>query len=143
MWAPIVRPAGVCSRDGVGCYAPLMLDSSSYRCILAVDLGTSGAKVALVGLDGRVAGWEFAPVELIVLPGGGAEQRPDDWWRAVVAATRRLLARHDGPAAEVAAVCCSTQSAASSWAGPSRPSTWSAAEDSRTSGRRSSATCSA
>ena len=80
------------------------------RRVLAVDLGTSGAKVALVGIDGRVAAWEFEPVELLVLPGGGAEQRPEDWWRALVAATRRLLARHDGSAAEIAAVCCSTQS---------------------------------
>ena len=77
--------------------------------ILAVDLGTSGAKVALIGVDGRVAAWEAEPVDLRVLPGGGAEQSPEDWWRALTAATRRLLARHDGPAAEVAAVCCSTQ----------------------------------
>ena len=83
---------------------------SASRFVLAVDLGTSGAKVALIGMDGRVAAWEFEPVELIVLPGGGAEQRPERWWRAVVAATRRLLTRHDGPAAEVIAVCCSTQS---------------------------------
>ena len=80
------------------------------RYILAVDLGTSGAKVALIGIDGRVAAWEFEPIELLVLPGGGAEQRPEDWWRALVAAARRLLASHPGPAAQVAAVCCSTQS---------------------------------
>ena len=86
------------------------LAGDAARYVLAVDLGTSGAKVALMGIDGCVALWEFEPVELLVLPGGGAEQRPDDWWRAVVAATRRLLARHDGPAAQVAAVCCSTQS---------------------------------
>jgi len=99
-------PSGGVARR---CYAPGMSSPSSTRSILAVDLGTSGAKVALSSIDGRVAAWEFEPVELIVLPGGGAEQRPDDWWRAVVAATRRLLARHDGPAADVAAVCCSTQ----------------------------------
>ncbi|HTX70050.1 MAG TPA: FGGY-family carbohydrate kinase [Thermoleophilia bacterium] len=86
-----------------------MSSPSRTRHILAVDLGTSGAKVALVGIDGRVAAWEFEPVELLVLPGGGAEQRPDDWWRAVVAATRRVLAGHDGPGADIAAVCCSTQ----------------------------------
>jgi xylulokinase len=86
-----------------------MPGASSSRFILAVDLGTSGAKVALIGIDGRVAAWEFEPVELLVLPGGGAEQRPDDWWRALVTATRRLLARPEGPAADVAAVCCSTQ----------------------------------
>jgi xylulokinase len=83
--------------------------TGSSRYILAVDLGTSGAKVAFIGVDGRVAAWEAEPVELHVLPGGGAEQAPDDWWRALTAATRRLLARHDGPAAEIAAVCCSTQ----------------------------------
>ena len=77
--------------------------------ILAVDLGTSGAKVALIGIDGRVAAWESEPVALRVLAGGGAEQAPDDWWRALVAAARRLLARHAGPASDVAAVCCSTQ----------------------------------
>ena len=96
--------------DAGRCYAAAMVTPSVSRYVLAVDLGTSGAKVALVGIDGRVAAWEFEPVELIVLPGGGAEQRPDDWWRAVVAASRRLLARHHGPAVAVAAVCCSTQS---------------------------------
>ena len=83
--------------------------SPAERYILAVDLGTSGAKVALISVDGRVAAWEAEPVELLVLPGGGAEQRPDDWWRALVAATRRLLARHPGPASDIAAVCFSTQ----------------------------------
>ena len=46
--------------------------------ILAVDLGTSGAKVALIGVDGRVVAWESEPVTLRVLPGGGAEQAPED-----------------------------------------------------------------
>jgi xylulokinase len=86
-----------------------MSGPSSTRCVLAVDLGTSGAKVALVGVDGRVDAWEYEPVDVVVLPGGGAEQRPDDWWRALVAATRRLRARHDVTAVEIAAVCCSTQ----------------------------------
>ena len=61
------------------------MDSLS-RYILAVDLGTSGVKVALISVDGRVAGWESEPVALHVLPGGGAEQHPDDWWDGLVAA---------------------------------------------------------
>ena len=48
--------------------------ASSAKYVLAVDLGTSGAKVALIGVDGRVAAWENEPVALHVLPGGGAEQ---------------------------------------------------------------------
>jgi xylulokinase len=77
--------------------------------VLAVDLGTSGVKAALIALNGRIAAWEFEPVELLILPDGGAEQRPDDWWRALVLATRRLLAREPFAARQVAAVCCSTQ----------------------------------
>lgn len=44
------------------------------RHVPAVDLGTSGARVALIGFDRRVVVWEAEPVELIVLPGGGVEQ---------------------------------------------------------------------
>ena len=44
--------------------------------VLAADLGTSGMKLALVGHDGSVVGWESEPVDLEILPGGGAEQVP-------------------------------------------------------------------
>ncbi len=84
-------------------------DEAAARHVLAVDLGTSGVKVALIAIDGRVAGWESEPVALHVLPGGGAEQRPDDWWDGLVAAAGRLLARSPAAAREVVAVCCSTQ----------------------------------
>ena len=79
------------------------------RHVLAVDLGTSGVKVALISVEGRVAGWESEPVALHVLPGGGAEQRPDDWWEGLVAAAGRLLRSRPAAAREIAAVCCSTQ----------------------------------
>ena len=79
------------------------------RYILAVDLGTSGAKVALIGLDGRVAAWESEPVPLQVLPQGGAEQTPEDWWQAIIKASGRLFAQMPDAAGDVTAVCCSTQ----------------------------------
>jgi xylulokinase len=82
---------------------------SLRRYILAVDLGTSGVKVALISIDGRVAGWESEPVALHVLPGGGAEQHPDDWWDGLVAAAGRLLRSRPVAALDIAAVCCSTQ----------------------------------
>ena len=34
--------------------------------ILAVDLGTSGMKVALLTVGGKVLGWEFEPVGLLI-----------------------------------------------------------------------------
>lgn len=44
--------------------------------ILAVDLGTSALKTALISISGRLVGWEVQEIPLQVLPGGGAEQIP-------------------------------------------------------------------
>ena len=77
--------------------------------LLAVDHGTSGMKVALVTVDGRVLAWESEPVRLIITPDGGAEQSPDEWWAAFLSAAGRLLKREPDAGRRVAAVCCSTQ----------------------------------
>ena len=66
--------------------------------VLAIDLGTGGPKVALVGLDGTTFGWRSAPVATEFLPDGGAEQDPREMWSAVVAASRALLAEVTAPA---------------------------------------------
>ncbi len=76
---------------------------------LALDLGTSGVKVALVDAGGAVLGWESVPVALHTTPDGGAEQVPDEWWTGFVAASRRLVARDLVPRGAIRAVCCSTQ----------------------------------
>lgn len=76
---------------------------------LAVDLGTSGAKVTLVSMHGAVVGWESEEVRLLLTPDGGAEQVPEDWWQAICRAARRLLGRGLAPLQAVRAVCCSTQ----------------------------------
>jgi xylulokinase len=60
-------------------------------CVLAIDLGTGGPKVALVATDGQTLGWRHAPVDTQYLPDGGAEQDPEQMWSAIVAATRSLL----------------------------------------------------
>lgn len=77
--------------------------------ILAVDLGTSSMKVALITVKGVVLGWESEPIQLIVTPDGGAEQSPDEWWAAFLSAAGRLLARGLAEAGTIRAVCCSTQ----------------------------------
>lgn len=61
--------------------------------VLAIDLGTSGPKVALVSLQGEVIAAEFEPVETLLGEGGAAEQRPGDWWCAITAAAARLAQR--------------------------------------------------
>lgn len=75
--------------------------------VLAIDLGTSGCKCALVTFDGTVAAWAFEPVALHI-DGVSAEQDPHEWWSAFLAAASVL--REDGDLRRrVAAVCCSTQ----------------------------------
>src|SRR5436305_15230312 len=77
--------------------------------ILAVDLGTSGIKVALITIPGQVRGWEAQPVALHLTADGCAEQSPQEWWQAFISASRRLLARDPQAAGRVRAICCSTQ----------------------------------
>jgi xylulokinase len=77
--------------------------------ILAVDLGTSGMKVALITVAGKVLGWEAQPIQLYLTPEGGAEQSPDEWWAAFISAAQRLLARDLVSRGAIRAVCCSTQ----------------------------------
>lgn len=77
--------------------------------VLAADLGTSGMKLALVGHDGQVVGWESEPVDLLILPGGGAEQVPQDWWDAFGRCAARLASAHPEHFRAVTTVCCSTQ----------------------------------
>jgi xylulokinase len=77
------------------------------RLVLAVDLGTSGCKCALVAIDGTVQAWAFRAVPLHV-QGAAAEQDPHDWWAAFTAAAGELLA-DERLRRRVAAVCCSAQ----------------------------------
>ncbi len=75
--------------------------------VLAIDLGTSGPKVALVGSDGTINGGTFEPIDLILLPTGGAEQDTDQWWTAITTATRRVVTSH--PDIPIAAISATTQ----------------------------------
>ncbi|WP_249178723.1 xylulokinase [Burkholderia vietnamiensis] len=76
--------------------------------VLAVDLGTSGCKCALVSLNGNVHAWSFRAVPLHV-DGVTAEQDPLDWWSAFIDGARELLVGNPGSGGRVVAVCCSTQ----------------------------------
>jgi xylulokinase len=59
--------------------------------VLALDLGTSGAKAAVFAASGRAVGLAFRATTLRLLPGGGAEQDPDEWWEAILGACAECL----------------------------------------------------
>ncbi|WFE20660.1 FGGY-family carbohydrate kinase [Solwaraspora sp. WMMD937] len=77
--------------------------------VLAIDLGTSGMKAALVAVDGTVTGWAQRPVPLLMVPGGGAEQDPHAWWRALAEVVADLGRAHPEHLRAVTTVCSSAQ----------------------------------
>ena len=83
--------------------------SERPKYVLAIDLGTSALKMALVSLDGEIAGSATEPMSVTLLPGGGAEQSPDHWWNAILRTSRALLAKHPELADDVVAVSASAQ----------------------------------
>lgn len=78
--------------------------------ILAIDLGTSGAKAAVISATGQILGTGRAGVETILLPEGGAEQDPERVWAAVMDACRQALSALESTREIVGVGCCSQYS---------------------------------
>ncbi len=72
--------------------------------VLAIDLGTSGLKVAVVDEAGRVLASASAPLTTRFLPGGGAEQDTEVWWAELGRCARAVV-----PGNDVAAVAVTSQ----------------------------------
>jgi xylulokinase len=79
------------------------------KVILAIDLGTSGPKVALVSPGGAILASGSEETAMTFLPGGGAEQQPQQWWSAIVSATRKVLDQKVIDLEAIAAVSCTSQ----------------------------------
>ena len=77
--------------------------------ILAIDLGTSGPKTALISVYGEVVDSEFQETKVILLPGGGAEQDPEGWWNAIMSTSKKVLVKGLVPAEDIVAVSVTTQ----------------------------------
>lgn len=74
------------------------------RSALVVDLGTTGAKVAVATLAGRVLWSAHHEVATTLLPGGGAEQDAESWWQLLRRAWKEGLASDAVDPATVEAV---------------------------------------
>ena len=70
----------------------MTLGPSRETAVLAIDLGTTEAKVGLVALDGRLLGLARAGYATDADPAmGRAEQDPDAWWAAIRLAVREVV----------------------------------------------------
>lgn len=77
--------------------------------VLAIDLGTSGPKTAVVSNHGELVATGKSSVESIFLPNDGAEQDPEAVWRACIDACGQALTVANVPRDKVQAVICSSQ----------------------------------
>lgn len=75
--------------------------------LIGVDIGTSGAKAALVDLEGRVLAEALVAYPLVVNAPGWAEQDARLWRNAVIGTIRDVAAKSGVPSEQVAGICVS------------------------------------
>jgi xylulokinase len=77
---------------------------------LAIDLGTTAAKVSVVTASGQIVGSGTEPVDTVFGSDRAAEQDPENVWQAVLRAARTALAQSGAnEAREVRVVCATSQ----------------------------------
>ncbi|MFO7632624.1 MAG: FGGY-family carbohydrate kinase [Caldilinea sp.] len=77
--------------------------------LLAIDLGTSGPKVAVFSAQGELLAGAGESLRLIFQPDGGVEQDPAEWWAAICTAARRVLREVDGADRRIAGIAVTAQ----------------------------------
>jgi xylulokinase len=77
--------------------------------VLAVDLGSTGIKVAVVDGDGRVRGVAGEVIPLLFVDHGGVEQDPHTWWAALGRCARRAVERSSLTASDIGLVAVTSQ----------------------------------
>jgi len=83
--------------------------TSASPCVLAIDLGTSGPKTAVVSLQGELLATGRSAVQTLHLPDGAVEQDPEAIWSATRSACLAALRGSQVRPADVLAVICSSQ----------------------------------
>ncbi len=76
---------------------------------MAVDLGTTGVKVAIAGPDGSVLGRAGETFPMLYTDQGGVEQDADGWWSALGRCARQALAAAGVTGAAIGAVAVTSQ----------------------------------
>ncbi len=84
-----------------------MVDADN--CVLAIDLGGGGPKVAVVSARGEFLARTSRSIATHYLPRGGAEQDPEEWWQTITSGVREVLESPTVDRTRIAAVSCTAQ----------------------------------
>lgn len=77
--------------------------------VVAIDLGTTGVKVAVVDDTGRVHAGAGEVLPVVTTPDGGVEQDPNEWWAAIGRCTRRALDASPLSGADIGLIAVTSQ----------------------------------
>ena len=77
--------------------------------ILALELGTTAVKAAVVSAQGELLAWDCEPQPLLFTPDGGVEQDPRVWWATLTRLVQRLLSNAPEQRDAIRAVSCTAQ----------------------------------
>ncbi len=81
----------------------------SPRCVLAIDLGSSSVKAAVVSDTGEVMAGAGESIITYLLPDGGAEQDANQWWQGACVAAKKAIKESNVRPEFIVAVCCASQ----------------------------------
>ena len=90
----------------------LRREASLDELLLGIDVGTTGAKAALVSADGQLRAVGRSEYALHHLRPGWVEQDPQEWWRAVCEAIRQVVADDPKATERIAGLAVSSQAPA-------------------------------
>jgi xylulokinase len=77
--------------------------------LLAIDVGTGSARVALVSDSGRILAFAAKEYSQIVPHYGWSQQRPQLWWEGVVFGIRHVIEQVDDAADRIAGIAACGQ----------------------------------
>ncbi len=67
-----------------------MSDSNS-KCVLSIDLGSSGPKVSIVNEKGEILATRSGMFKSIYVKGGGVEQNTEEWWTQILQLSKEVI----------------------------------------------------
>lgn len=82
---------------------------TTQKYVIAIDVGTSGTKVGLVNMDGKVVASALGRYEIYFFPNGGAEQIPEEWWQVIASGVKKITKESGVDSEDIVAIGVTSQ----------------------------------